>query len=93
MAYLPQGCLILLPDSETANLQALLPVRRSNSVGYGKENQLFVKDNERPGVKSVTRPVKQLPLQNFLHATASRCQTHSNPMISVLLPRALLKIT
>jgi len=34
------------------------PVRRSNSVGYGKENQLFVKDNESPGAKSVTRPVK-----------------------------------
>lgn len=48
----------ILKPPQTFGDFTLPPVRRSNSVGYGKENQLFVKDNGRPGAKSVTRPVK-----------------------------------
>ena len=50
----------ILKPPQTFGDFTLPPVRRSdsNSVGHGKENQLFVKDNERPGAKSVTRPVK-----------------------------------
>ena len=48
----------ILKPPQTFRGFTLPPVRRSNSVGYGKENQLFAKDNERPGAKSVTRPVK-----------------------------------